>query len=180
MTIATRLMTENDVDQVAAVHVKGWQEAYGNVVDADYLANLSVDERIKEWSKWVRDETVFHHVATDNGKVIGFLSVGPLRTPPPGMSPIRPLYATEIYAVYILPDYYRQGIGKRLFVQAAESIRAMKQKSTCLWVMDKNERANRFYKALGGERCGKNFVEIGPSKIKDVCYGWRSIDSFEA
>lgn len=179
MAILYRDMNKDDVPQVAAVHVEGWQEAYCGMVDADYLAALSVAEKEKSWAAWIDSENTHHIVAEEDGRIIGFISVGPLRTPPPGMSPIRPLYATEIYAVYILSDYYRRGIGRGLFAQAAARIRDMKQKSTCLWVMDKNERANRFYKALGGERCGKQFVEIGPSKVKDVCYGWRDISVFE-
>ena len=178
MTVSIRNMTQDDVSAVANIHVKGWQEAYGGIVDADYLSNLSVSEKEESWTLWLQDEGVHHIVAEQDNKVLGFLSVGPLRTLPPGMSPIRPLYATEIYAVYLDPDYYRQGIGRTLFSEAAKRIVEMKQQSTCLWVMDKNERGNRFYKALGGERCGKNFVEVGPSKIKDVCYGWRDIKSF--
>ena len=50
----------------------------------------------------------------------------------------------------------------------------MKHKSMCLWVLEKNERAVSFYKKLGGERCGKKEIEIGKSKVKEVCFGWRN------
>ena len=46
----------------------------------------------------------------------------------------------------------------------------------CLWVLDKNKRGCSFYEAIGGKRVGKKMVEIGPNKLKEVCYGWRDIN----
>lgn len=103
----------------------------------------------------------------------GFVSYGRLKTPPPGSSPIRPLYSAEIYGLYLLPAYYRQGLGTRLMAEAAQQLRAMKHKSLCLWVIEKNNRAVSFYKERGGERIGKHDIEIGPSRVREICFGWR-------
>jgi hypothetical protein len=56
---------------------------------------------------------------------------------------------------------------------AAQSLAALKHKSLCLWVLEKNERAANFYKKLGGERCGKKDIEIGPTTAREICFGWR-------
>jgi hypothetical protein len=29
---------------------------------------------------------------------------------------------------------------------------------------------------MGGQRVGKKMIEIGPTKAKEMCYGWRYID----
>ena len=74
----------------------------------------------------------------ENGTAAGFVNFGKIKTAPPGMSPIRPLYSGEIYALYILPAYWRQGLGTLLIGQAAQELTLMKHKSLCLWVLEKN------------------------------------------
>ena len=101
-------------------------------------------------------------------------------TPPPGMSPVRPLYTAEILALYILPACWRQGLGRQLMAQAALRLQEKKHKSLCLWVLEKNMRGNAFYKALGGQRCGKKPVTIGTQTLTDVCYGWRDTAPLQA
>ena len=108
-----------------------------------------------------------------DGKAAGFVGFGRLKTPPPGSSPIRPLYSAEIYALYILPEYWRQGLGRSLMREAALALKDMKHKSLCLWTLEGNRRGNDFYKALGGQRIGKKQVEIGGRTLTDAAWGWR-------
>ena len=89
------------------------------------------------------------------------------------MSPIRPLYTGEIYALYILAPYWRQGLGTALMTAAAQGLAEKKHKSVCLWVLEKNARAACFYRARGGQACGRKDVQIGSSKVKELCFGWR-------
>ena len=110
---------------------------------------------------------------SDSGTPMGFVNYGRVRTPLPGSSPIRPLYSGEIYAIYVLGAYWRQGVGTSLMTEAVQGLRAMKHKSMCLWVLEKNDRAGSFYKRHGGERCGKKDIEIGSSRVKEICFGWR-------
>lgn len=174
MSFTIRPATESDIAPLAAIHNRGWQEAGKGIVDQDYLDHLRVEDRAADWKRWLEkgDQQVLL-AATDFAEPAGFISFGPLRTPPPGMSPIRPLYGSEVYALYILPSCWRQGLGRLLLRQAAERLAEQKKNSLCLWVMEKNKRANVFYKALGGQRCGKHEVQIGPSRVREVCYGWR-------
>lgn len=176
MTI--RPYTRDDIPAIADVHVKGWQSSYSGIVDQGYLDDLKVEDKIKSWTEIIDKDDTFGLVAeNDQGEIIGFTSFGRLRTPPPGMSPIRPLYASELYAIYILPEYWRQGIGTQLISASAQRLKDEKFPSFCLWVLDKNKRANAFYKKIGGQRCGKMMIEIGPDTVKEVCYGWRDINA---
>lgn len=172
-----RPFTHDDIEAISQIHVAGWQSSYTNIVDQDYLDSLSVEDRMKSWQKIMDEDQTFGLIAEDeDGKAAGFTSFGRLRTPPPGMSPIRPLYASEIYAIYILPDFWRQGCGTYLLSESCKKLKEEKFPSVCLWVLEKNKRAISFYKALGGQRCGKNMIDIGPNTLKDVCFGWRNID----
>lgn len=175
MTFNIRSATENDIPALAHIHVQGWKDAYKDIVDQDYLDNLKEEDRIEGWLERFDKEGVSRLIAeTDDGRPAGLVAFGKLRTPPPGSSPIRPLYSSEIYAIYILSDFWRQGLGTQLIKKAVTELQDMRHKSMCLWVMERNKNAIAFYKKLGGQRCGKKKVDIGPTTgCKDVCFGWR-------
>jgi GNAT superfamily N-acetyltransferase len=175
--------TPNDIPDLARIHVAGWRAAYSNLVDQAYLDALDEAEKARQWAGWFADGATTTLIARDDdekdgaGQATGFVSFGRLKTPPPGMSPIRPLYSAEIYAIYLLPAVWRQGLGRALLREAAVTLKTQKHKSLCLWVMDGNKRANDFYKALGGQRIGKKQVEVGGKMLPEAAYGWRDTAS---
>lgn len=162
-----------DAAALARIHIAGWRASYGGLVEQPFLDALDETQRAQDWGKWLSEGVEALLALDDNGNPVGFVSFNRLMTPPPGMSPVRPLYTAEILAIYIMPDYWRQGLGKQLMKKAVERLKEKKHKSLCLWVLEKNARGNSFYKALGGQRCGKKDVTIGNQKLTDVCYGWR-------
>ncbi len=173
-----RPATEADIPHLADILITGWRESYRYIVDENWLAALDQGEYEEKWQRWMAEEgwNVLLAEGAD-GAPAGFVSFGKLKTPPPGMSPIRPLYSAEVYALYILPDYWRQGLGRKLLGAAAAALAPERHKSLCLWTLEKNKRAAAFYKALGGERCGKKDVTIGPTAARDICFGWRDTSS---
>jgi len=170
-----RVAEAADIPALAHIHVQGLRDAYGGIVDPNWLDNLTDDAQEQQWREWLDPaQRPVLMAFDDQGASMGFVNYGRLRTPPPGSSPIRPLYSGEIYALYVLPQYWRQGVGARLMREAALGLAAMKHKSLCLWVLEKNERAGGFYKKMGGERCGKKDIEIGSSTPREICFGWRN------
>jgi GNAT superfamily N-acetyltransferase len=144
------------------------------VVDQAYLDSLKIQDRVKSWKKIMQEKDHRIFLSKDKeGNGCGFVSFGKLRTPLPGMSPIRPLYSGEVYAIYTLPESWGTGLGQLLMKKAAEELAEMKHKSLCLWVLEKNKRAVSFYKKMGGQRCGKQNIEIGPTTAKEIAFGWR-------
>ena len=68
--------------------------------------------------------------------------------------------AGEIYAIYILKEYYGKGIGFALMKKALDALSEYPQ--TAVWVLTGNERAIRFYKRCGFEFDGqKKEIELG-------------------
>lgn len=172
--------TAADINDIAHIHVDGWRSSYGGIIDQGYIDSKTIEDRIALWTDiFEKDETTTLLARDENGTAAGFVSFGKIRTAPPGMSPIRPLYTAEIYAIYILQDYWRKGLGKQLMKAASDSLQGDKHQSVCLWVLEKNKNANAFYKAIGGERCGKIDVEFGPTKAREVCYGWRKLKTID-
>ena len=174
MNFSTHIATKDDIADLAHLHVQGWRDAYGGLLDDDYIESFTEEKRAAQWKQWFDDGKAESIMAySESGKPAGFVSYGKLKTPPPGMSPIRPLYASEIYAFYILSDYWRQGLGTELLSLTAQNLSAQKSHSLCLWVLEKNKRAVAFYKKMGGERCGKHDVAFGPTTAREICFGWR-------
>lgn len=170
-----RFATPADIPAIARIHVEGWQAAYGGLVDQAYLDSLSVEQRQENWQEWMGSGETSVLLAEIGGLPAGFAAYGRTKTAPPGDSKIRPLYPAEIYALYLLPDFWRQGIGTALIRQAAKNLKEMKMNGMCLWVLDGNHRAKSFYEKTYGQRVGKKMIAIGPSDLKEVCYGWRDL-----
>ena len=175
--IKLRIATPDDAAALAALHVAGWQDAYGGAVDADWLAGQSVAERRKDWTRWLEEEGSVSWLAVPDGAEApaGFVTLGRTRTPPPGSSPIRPAYVAEIYALYVRREMWRQGIGAALLRQAAAGALERKWPGLCLWALEANRQAGAFYTALGAQKLGKKKVQIGPSEVTEACYGWRDL-----
>jgi len=165
----------DDVSTMACIHVASKQAAYADIVDEAFLQSKTHAEYEAKWQTWLAQEGIDVLLLLENDAPAGFISYGRMQTPPPGTSKIRPQYTAEIFAIHIHPDHWRKGLGKTLIQHAAKTLKDEKHSSLCLWVLGKNERATKFYDALGGSRLGKRNVEVGPNKLKEVCYGWRDI-----
>jgi len=175
MSFTIKTATESDIPDIAKIHVAGWQGAYSGIIDQTYIESQNIEKRTPDWQEWMKEEGVVRLIAYQDSQPVGFAAYGALRTPPAGMSKIRPLYSSEIYGLYLVPEVFRQGIGTALMKQAVENLKTQKHQSMCLWVLDKNKRACAFYEKMGGQRVGKKMVEFGPTKAKEVCYAWRNI-----
>lgn len=174
MSVIIRKATKDDIPDLARIHVPAKQKSYAAAVDNNYLQAFTFEEYEGIWDRFMSAEDATQYLALYNDKPAGVISFGRLRTPPPGTSKIRPLYSSEIFGIHVHPDFWRKNIGTALMQHAVSLLRDEGHKSLCLWVVDKNE-ATQFYNALGGQRIGKRMIEIGPSKVKELCYGWRDI-----
>jgi putative acetyltransferase len=74
--------------------------------------------------------------------------------------------------LYVLPDYQRRGIGRRLLDQA-KSINDGLQ----LWVFQRNCAACRFYEQNGFKRAEETSGEANEEHEPDARYVWRAVQS---
>jgi GNAT superfamily N-acetyltransferase len=138
--VEVRRASVSDAAAVARVHVRTWQAAYEHVFGEERLAGIDLGRRTETWTRLlgVGEEAVF--VAEEDGRVIGFVSLGPARDLE-GVG--------ELYAIYALPEAWGTGAGPALMRAGLEWLRDAGYSEAVLWVLDDNPRARRFYEREG-------------------------------
>ena len=171
MNILVRAAIREDAASMARVHVDSWRSTYAGIVSAEYLAGLSYRNRESLWKQLLtsdRPGTSYFVAETAGDDIVGFANGGPEREGDR-------TYRGELYAIYILEEYQRVGLGRRLVSCVTRRLLANGFNSMLLWVLEDNHPACRFYESLGGERVGRKTVAIGGADLVEVSYGWRDI-----
>jgi len=135
-----------DAEAIARVRTRGWQAAYAHVFPKEALAGMPTDAVRDYWAGHLaspepRSAIV---VAEAAGDVAGFASVGPARGESGG----------ELYAIYVDPEHWGEGLGRALIAAAEEQLAEAGFAEAILWVLGENPRARRFYEAAGWEYDG--------------------------
>lgn len=143
MRVNIRKASLNDANNIANVHIVSWKAIYRGQVSDAVLNNLSLQKRTEEWQERL-SAGVNSWVAELNHKVIGFISTCPSRD-----SDDDPTKVVEISAIYLLPEYWRRGIGLQLCQIALEDAIKNKFDEASLWVLAANQSARAFYESMG-------------------------------
>ena len=102
-------------------------------------------------------------IAKDGEKVVGFVGYGHREEDP--------LNTGEVFALYILSEYYGKGVSLRLMNAALDRLDDYEE--ICLWTLKKNRRAIRFYRKCGFVPDGREKTNktIGAEEIRMVLKG---------
>ena len=115
--------------------------------------------------------TNFVYVAEDeDAQIIGFASGGPERE-------ADPLYDGELYAIYLLQQNQRRGIGRQLTLTIAKHLQQQGFSAMKVWLLAGNPARN-FYEALGGQDAGRKEITISGVTLSEVAFGWPDIAAF--
>ena len=131
-----------DAETIAAIHVRTWQVAYEGIVPAKFLASLSIQERTNMWRTVISERRGTVLLAGTRHREVGFISFGPSRDQDGEQK-------AEIYAIYVLPQFWHQGAGRELLDEAERRLEGQPVIAFTLWVLEKNLLARRFYEATG-------------------------------
>ncbi|MDJ1132705.1 GNAT family N-acetyltransferase [Streptomyces iconiensis] len=168
-----REMTEDDIDAVSEVRVRGWQ--YAGLVPQHHLDAMTPEKDAAERRGFFSTSRAFldNLVAEEeDGSITGWAAVGPQREeegPPKG--PGLPGEDGELYALYVRPDRIGTGTGRALMEAALVVAERRGHPRLTLWVLGDNHRARRFYEKAGFAPDGvtHTFVIAGAS-LPDVRY----------
>lgn len=162
-----RKATLSDARDIAKVQVDSWRTTYKDIVPANYLSQMSVEEREKVWHDMLPNHDVFV-AETTNGEIVGFASGGKER------SGQYPPYEGELYVIYILEEHQREGLGKKLVKPIVQSLVRENIHYMIVMVLEQNP-SKHFYESLGAKRIGKEEVSIGGKNVMELVYGWDDI-----
>jgi ribosomal protein S18 acetylase RimI-like enzyme len=157
-----------DARAIAEIVVAGWQSAYRGLMPDGFLDSLSVAGRETAWREMLARDSeggLPAWLAQRDGRVVGFVSSGPPRDEDV------PLSTAEVYAIYVLPEAWRRGVGQTLLETATGHWRARGIATLVLWVLEGNDRARRFYEAMGWQPDGgRQVLEIAGAKLYEIRY----------
>jgi ribosomal protein S18 acetylase RimI-like enzyme len=168
VTYSIRHADLGDAGGIAAVQVASWRTTYPGIVAQGYIDQLSVEKRTTAWERAFRGEggdvpDVVVAIGSD-GAIVGFASGGRIREPQPG-------FDAELYAIYLLEDTQRRGVGKRILSEWATLAIARGLTSAVVRVLAANP-ARRFYEHLGARRIKGGSLTIGEQQYAEEWYGW--------
>ncbi len=165
-TFTIRQAILSDAESIARVRVDTWRSVYKGIVSAELLDRLSVDRDAARWRENLSSpQPVFVYVAEVENQVVGFATGGAERSSDPD-------YGGEVYAIYILPQFQGQGIGRALIDAGRLWLLGRGFTNMLIWVLKDNLAARAFYVAQGGQEVREKPVEIGPQTLPEIGYGF--------
>jgi GNAT superfamily N-acetyltransferase len=157
-----------DARPIAEISVTAWQAAYRGILADDFLTGLGVRPRELAWAAMLEsdvDAASPAWVAERDGVVVGYVSTGPPRDADVQLS------AAEVYAIYVLPAAWRNGVGRALLGAAVEEWRTRRVATLLLWVLEDNARGRRFYESMGWQPDGhRQEIDLGGISVVEVRY----------
>lgn len=161
-----RLATAGDADAIGRIQVESWRAAYRGLIPDEAIEGFDVASRQQLW----RDGLVraprpgsSTFVVEELGEVVGFASVG-------ASSEQAAEAEGELYAIYLHPSCWGRGIGRALLQRAEDAMRASGFRRAVLWVLEGNERGERFYRAAGWQEDGSKVEQFQGATVTEIRY----------
>ena len=150
-----------DADGLALLHMRSWQAGYRGIVADDVLNGLRLVDFARRWNGRLSgaEPSTMTFLAEREGRLAGFCVAGPSTLGDEGPQ------TAEVYALYVEPDFYRQGTGRMLLARAVVHLRDTGFSQAALWVLTENRRGRLFYEANGWKDSRRtNVLPIGEER----------------
>lgn len=166
MVMNVRAALPDDAPAIAGIRVLTWRHAFRGIIPQPYLDAMDASENEAVWRGSISKGMPRVLVAEAEGQVVGFSCFGPCRDEEASSS------AGEIWALYVLPDYWDKGVGRRLWLESHRQLVEQGSTVISLWVLEKNLKAIRFYRAAGfaPEESSWKCFEIGGAQVPEIRY----------
>jgi ribosomal protein S18 acetylase RimI-like enzyme len=169
--IDIRPATVRDVPAIATLLVDTWRSTFTGILPDDFLSGMSQAKQEERHRRNMdRSDTAYFVAESGNeGRIVGFADCGPSRT-------AELAHSGELYAIYILSEFQRRGLGDRLVRAAASALWRQGHRSMFAWVLTINPNS-RFYEILGGRAIARQPVTLGSTTVDEIAYGWDDISA---
>jgi len=157
-----------DATAIAHVHVESWKTTYAGIVPDVFLASLNKEERMRSWQEQILAGNIFIFVAEEETGIFGFAAGGKIREKLDD-------YDAELYAIYLLRERQREGVGRTLGLTLASALQTSGFTSMIVWVLEQNPSVS-FYEHLGAVQIARKIINIGGADLQELVLGWPSLD----
>jgi GNAT superfamily N-acetyltransferase len=165
MLVEIRKATFEDAAAIAGVHVMSWQAAYKGIMPDQFLNELSVEARSALWQKSLQAGNLSVLVACAGAAIAGWIAFGACRDADKDST------WAEVEALYVLPEFWSNGIGERLGNSACQLLRDAGYSFVSIWVLSENHRARAFYERIGfAHDDSSKVVRIGGVPLTEMRY----------
>lgn len=166
---------DTDLRGDITVYVKTWQDTYSHIMPVDFLNTLDVDalhERFKKNPPIIcnqnSNDVAFVFLVAKNGdEVIGHVK-GPL-----GHQKGFDGFDSFLMALYVLPEYQRDGIGLKLFEAFKQEVQKRGAKNMYCGCLKENTKGRKFYEKNNGILMDKEGTfKRGEIRLPEVYFSW--------
>ena len=148
-SVTVRAAAPGDAEAIARVGARSWREGFRGIVPEEIDPERAWNPyRVAERLETEGGRATTTLVAEHEGRVVGFLIHGPTRD-------ARAASGTgEIWVLYVDPEHWRSGVGRRLVERAIVELAAAGYQRASVWTLGESPRNLSFYEALGFRRDG--------------------------
>ncbi len=157
-----RNIEEKDIPQVVDIQIDGWQTAYREIIDDEYLDSMNRESKIEKRKKDYMNNGFI--VAEYENNIVGFCRYVDSNEFSSDIDNID----CEMLALYVKPDLKRNGIGKKLFEYVINEFKKENKRNMILWCLKENESSKKFYEKMGGKIIKERFIKIGDKEYSEV------------
>lgn len=142
MNISIKTGLKEDSEIISKIYASSWKCAYKGIVPDEYLKNLKDDFWVEKFKKWISKDILNVKIIYEDDKAVGAIAYGKSRDD-------KFFDYAEIQSFYLIPEYYRKGLGTKLIEFVLGKMRDKGYKHCYLWVLEPNNNARRFYEKIG-------------------------------
>lgn len=170
MDITFREATADDVRTVAELHAGSWRLTYQGVLRESFVDETILDPERGVWAERLknhRDPKRHLLIAEIDGRALGFVGV---------YGDKDPAFGSEIDNLHVAASNHRRGLGRELLRRGALWLaERYPDLGVRLSELTSNERAIRFYDAIGGRREGPRSEDSADgTRVSVYHYYWET------
>ena len=161
--MTNRDATAADLPAINHIFRQSFCETFAHLYDPRDLADFLAKFTPEVWREQFDDPRYGFRVAEADGKIVGYVKIGPSALPVETDAA-----AMELRQLYILKGYHGVGIAHALMDWAIAEARSRGGRELYLTVYVENHRARRFYDRYGFESVGRYDFMVGSQADEDI------------
>lgn len=152
--------------EISKIQAAGWRTTYNTIIPADELSKIKDDNWEEMLTSVIKNDNPYLYVVEEDGQVIANILFGKSRDMED---------CGEIYALYVLKEHQKKGVG-RLLLEKAFEILNEKYSKIILKVLRDNHNAREFYQKMGFIYIEDLEIELFSLKLLSSKYEYKKQD----